>query len=345
MRPGIAVARALAGSWRPVPPPPDLAAASAAEEQLLRSGAGGLAWWRISQDHTLGSSTASRLSEAFRLTTILAKANEERATQLIEALRDGGVEPLLFKGWDCSRMYPHRGMRPHGDVDLCVRPSERARAEAVLEHHPYGVFVDLQVDVGFRFIDWMTSEAWLEELFARSRTATLNGVEVRVLGDEDRLRTLALHAFKGGCWVPRSLCDVAVALETRPEGFSWETCLTADPLVRDWVYTSMGLARRLLGADLRDVPGARETLPNWLMRDVLGRWDAPYPADFGAELSPLPGFSDPLGMARGILARWPGPIQATLTGRSRFGSSPRMPLQLADVARRSVRWLTRSPAS
>lgn len=315
-----------------------------AEDQLIRSGAGGLAWWRLSRGQAAEPSSASRFQEAFRLTTILTKASEERVPRLVQALGEAGVEPLLFKGWDCSRMYPARGMRPYGDIDLCVRPRDHARARDALAGHPDGVFVDLQVDVGFKFPDWMVSDAWIDALFARSRTAVLDGVAVRLMGEEDRLRTLALHALKGGVWYPRSLCDVAVAVESRSPSFSWDTCLSPDPLVRDWVQTSLGLAGRLLGADLRGVPDARRELPNWLVRTVLHTWESPFPSDHGAELRPLSGLTDPVALARGIAARWPGPIQATLSGHARFGPSPRLPLQLADVARRTARRLRRSLA-
>jgi len=29
-----------------------------------------------------------------------------------------GVEPILGKGWAIARLYPERGMRPYGDIDL-----------------------------------------------------------------------------------------------------------------------------------------------------------------------------------------------------------------------------------
>ena len=44
-----------------------------------------------------------------------------------------GVEPLVLKGWAAARLYGEPGLRPYGDLDLCVLPSEEAAARTALQ--------------------------------------------------------------------------------------------------------------------------------------------------------------------------------------------------------------------
>lgn len=338
MKAGVSVARALTGSWRDHPPPagPDMAAIADAEEQLMRSGAGGLVWWRIRSDQNLSESPiGQRFLDAFKLTTLQAQIHESRITRVFKDLGDAGLEPLLYKGWDCARTYPHPGMRPYGDIDLCLLPHDADRARSVLAGNPDNENVD--------FEHHEIETAWIPGLFDRCVSMPFGEVTVRVMGPEDRLRTLALHALYGEVWIPRSLCDVALDVESRPKDFDWDVCLTQDPIVRNWVLTAIALACELLGSDPTGVPATR--LPQWVGRRTLKMWSSPWPTKRGVKLSPLPSVTRPLPLLRGLIKRWPGPIQATLSRRAKFGSAPRLPLQITDVLRRTVSYSARRPLS
>src|SRR5205823_9972858 len=69
---------------------------------------------------------------AYRLYALYAAINERAIAQLFTLLRSSGVEPLLVKGWAAARLYPERGLRPYGDIDLAVAPGQLRAAEAAL---------------------------------------------------------------------------------------------------------------------------------------------------------------------------------------------------------------------
>ena len=43
-----------------------------------------------------------------------------------------GLQPILIKGWAAARLYPETGLRPYGDIDVCVRPDQLAAAKKLL---------------------------------------------------------------------------------------------------------------------------------------------------------------------------------------------------------------------
>lgn len=333
---GASVARALAGSWRDPPALGglDMETLVEVEEQLMRRGTAGLVWWRIRADPAVSESPiGNRFLEAFKMNTVFAGVHQAQISRVLKTLGEADLDPILLKGWDCARAYPHPGMRPYGDIDLCLPPRDEERARSILAGSPDGIGIDLE--------HWEIDAGSLPGLFDRSVTVELDGLPVRVMGPEDRLRTLAIHALKGEVWSPRSLCDVALAVESRPEDFAWEVCLTGDPVVRDWVLTGISLAGHLLGADLDGVPA--KAVPGWVARRTLHMWSSPWPTKHGTGLQRLPHPGRPLALWRGLGARWPGPVQATLSAHTPFDDSPRLTLQLADVARRTFRFLTRQP--
>src|SRR5579863_889158 len=219
---GFAIAAMLAGSWRRAPPRLELPVEdlTAIAPLLLRSGAGALAWWRIR--HSADELLPAALRQ-FRLTYLgyAARAAEYEA-EIIDAfiaLRSSGIEPILIKGWAIARAYPESGLRPCGDIDLCVSPDQRVKARTIMNaRHLSSYSVDL--DTLTRF-----GECCFETIYSRSQLVNLGGSEIRVPCPEDHLRILCLHLLKHGAWRPLWLCDVAAALECRPQTFDWDRCL------------------------------------------------------------------------------------------------------------------------
>ena len=125
---------ALAGAWRPAPPPLPLSAGELAQVTplLLKTGAGALGWWRVRSSELRDSPAAEQRHQAYRLHTILAAHHEGQLKQVVHVLRSAGVEPLLAKGWAVGRPYPEPGLRPYGDIDLCVQPEQYPAAMAAL---------------------------------------------------------------------------------------------------------------------------------------------------------------------------------------------------------------------
>src|SRR5262249_18486029 len=100
-----------------------------------------------------------------------------------------------------------------------------------------------------------------------------------------------------------------------------------------------GLAHQLLGARIDDTPVARRAgrLPGWLAPSVLRQWGARYGRY--ADGKPLAAhLRRPAGLLSAIRARWPNPIEATVSMNGSFSEAPRMVYQLGDCAVRAVRF-------
>jgi hypothetical protein len=330
--PGVLVARLLTGSWRAEPAPAAISVdeAAVAAPLLLRTGSAGLAWRKLRESPAAGSQAGRQLQQAYRL-HLLRHVQRERAVEAaVACLRAREIDPILIKGWAAARLYPEPGARPYGDVDLCVRPEVFNEARAALRERADRFPVDLHAGYGKPFI------GKIDALYARSERVRLGETEVRVLGPEDHLRLLCLHFLRHGAWRPLWLCDVAAAVENRPDGFAWETCLGRG-LHRHWVLRTLGLAHALLEMDLTGVPGGEDlrNLPAWLPEAVTDRWgDAARlrrPERFPQVLRR--DYGRPGRIFRAARQRWPGPVEASITCGAPLNGVPRFPFQLAAFVR------------
>lgn len=334
---GWQAARILSGSWRADPPTPTFTQAELAsvEAELMASGSGGLAWWRIHQNPALRDTEVGvRFHDAFRLHALHAGLHKARIVSVLQAFHAGNIDPVLLKGWASAGLYPERGMRPFGDIDFWVAPQDLDRARAVVASLEPGDGVDLDHPLEL-------SGSSITDMRARSIPATIDGVPLRVLADEDALRVCAIHFLAGASWRPLSLCDVAAALESRSPTFDWDLCLTDDRATREWVLAAIGLASRLLGASREGVPSARDPLPSWLTREVIRRWSQPWPARY--HLEPLPTLAHPIEFARGLGYRWPTSMTSSIRMRVPPNKIPRLPIKIADGITRAIHY-TKRPA-
>ena len=305
---------------------------------LLRTGAASLGWWRVRSSELRTSSAAHELRQAYRLYTLQAARHERRIVQAITLLRSAGVEPLLVKGWAVVRLYPERGLRPYGDIDLCVRPEQYASAVAALAT-PADEPVAVDLHKGLPQLHRPS----LDDVYERSHLVPLGHVDVRILGTEDHLRYICIHMLQHGAYRARWLCDVAVVLESLPEDFDWEYLLRGDPRPADWVASTVCLAHQLLGARLDGIPVAERTrhLPRWLLPSVLNQWSKEeHYMDIG---SIAYSFWNPAQLLRGLRLRWPNPIQATVHVGGLFNELPRLPFQLWECVLRTAHFITQVP--
>jgi putative nucleotidyltransferase-like protein len=195
---------------------------------LCHLGAGALAWWRIRDTGLANTPADAELHNVYRQQRLAALRHERDIREVVSLLRSEGVEPVLVKGWASARHYPERGLRPYGDIDLCVSPTQFAKASRVLKRIEslHGPFVDLHcgfsaIGVGKRlsisrfFID---AQAEWDDLYSRSTSEDLipnSGFQIRVLSDEDHLRILCLHLLRSGARRPAWLGDVALLVSPR----------------------------------------------------------------------------------------------------------------------------------
>src|SRR3954447_10523160 len=131
---GEVVASALACAWRRDPPASQL---SREELRLVaplldRSGAGALAWWKVRRSQLADTDAARGFLQSYRLQTLRAAVREGEIASLFSLVQAASVDALLVKGWAAGRAYPEQGLRPTGDIDICVRPSQYLKAKEVL---------------------------------------------------------------------------------------------------------------------------------------------------------------------------------------------------------------------
>ncbi len=334
---GQTIAAILSGAWRTDPSPLSLSpeVLPAALPLLQETGAGSLAYWRLSRAG-LGSLPCVRgLRQTYRLHTLETAILRDQLYELLRRFRTAGIDPLIVKGWSVSRLYPETGLRPHGDIDVCVRPEEQAVAGVVLADAAGRCgLVDLHAGVAD------LEDRRLDEVYRRSRLVPLRDGEVRILSAEDQLRHLGLHFMRHGAWRPLWLCDVAVALESLPAGFDWDYCRSGDRRLTEWMDCAAALAARLLDAQVPPAAG-HSALPRWLAPAVLHAWqqgadanDAvaePF-ADCLRSLAALPG---------SLRRRWPNPIRAAFTMRvSPFAPLPRVLTQFTAFSLRAWGYLS-----
>ena len=250
------------------------------------------------------------------------------------------MEPLLVKGWAVARLYPERGLRPYGDIDLCVRPEQYAVAvTALAAPAAEPMVVDLHKGLP------QLHRPSLDEVYERSRLARLGDVDVRILGPEDHLRYMCIHMLQHGAYRALWLCDIAVVLESLPEDFDWEYLLRGDRRPADWVASTVCLAHQLLGARLDRIPAVERDrhLPRWLLPAVLSQWSI---EEHYMDSVPSMAYSfrHPAHLLKALRLRWPNPIQATVRVGGPFNELPRLPFQLLECVLRTAYFITQVPS-
>lgn len=346
LRKGRLVAFALEGSWRHSRVAPlELSSADLDEVTplLYGSGAAGLGWRRVRESKLNDTDSAALLQQAYRLLALQAAIHEQKIEKVFRLLRAADVEPILIKGWAAAQLYPDNALRPYGDIDLVVLPGQHQRAVEVLSSPEAN---DCWVDLHERLAE--LDDRPLDLVFARSQIAKLNDSEVRVLSYEDQLALLSIHLLKHGAWRPLWLCDVSAAVESLTPDFAWEICLGTNPRRARWITAAIGLAHRLLHADLSAVPMASEAndIPTWLYESVLKQWATPFAINQPPMSHPTPMgnyLKRPLGIVTALRERWPNPILATISINGQFNDFPRLPYQVGNCAVRLGQFLVQLP--
>jgi hypothetical protein len=325
---GRRVADVLGGSWRESAVPLDVDWLPEVEPLLTGTGAAGLAWRRLEGGTLASAETGTALRSAYLRQRLFARLAERELVRTMSLLRSRGIEPLLVKGWALARQYPAPGLRPSGDIDLCVPPQQHEAALRALAEDPPAL-VPVEINPGYPKLLDRTSD----DLYAHSGVVYLDGTPVRIPAPEEHLRLLCLHLLAHGAWRPIWLCDVAVVLENRGPRFDWDRCLRGHPVYSGWVACTIGLAGQLLGAEIEGTPasGRSARLPRWLAPAVLRQWAAgPGTSSRGNVLPALRRcWREPALLAEELRSRWRNPIQASVELHAPFNDLPRLPLQLA----------------
>jgi hypothetical protein len=333
---GSLIAKVLESSWYQSPSPLNISfeELDIVTPMLLESGAGALGWKRVSNSKLRTTPAALELEQAYRLHALQSAIHELEIENALALLRSAAVEPILVKGWAIARLYPEVGLRPYGDLDLCVAPRDYRAARFALEKEVNKTYtVDLHR--GFKTLD---DKSW-DELFARSRLLKLGNIEVRVLSPEDHLRVLCFHFLREGAWRPLWLCDLAVGLETRPADFDWRLFSDSNNRRQKWFACAIALAHQLLGANMEGVREAirKERLPSWLLPSVLKAWEVRSMSKRHKTPTSTAWRNPTQALKLEYLrSHWPNPIEATIGVNGPFNEMSRLPFQLGNCVLRTI---------
>ena len=329
---GIEIADILLGSWRPATVPRIVSRDQLDQivSILLSTGLASIALRQIENVESLPRNLIEDLEQACRHHMLKAAVHDLEITDIFNRANAVNIEPILFKGWALARLYPDAGLRPYGDIDLWVRPDELDRLYRALpsgNDHVYCVEPHISFYPQF--------ERSFDEVMNKSRFIPLNDVKVRVPCDEDHLRFICLHFLFHGGWRPLWLCDVALMVESTGPGFDWDRCLRGSRKYADWIACVIGLAHRLLGAQVDGTPVAKraKSLPGWLTEAVLTQWAKGPGMSFAETLSfSLPRrLLKPTALARSLREHWRNPIQASVEMNASFSDTPRGLLQFGSL--------------
>ena len=265
---------------------------------------------RIRDSSVADSVVGDQLRDAYRLHALQAAVHELELAQVVRALATAGIEALIVKGWTAARLYAEPGLRPYGDIDVCVAPEQHSAAQAALAEPAPPVNVDLHrgLAVNRRVLPDLPS---FEEALERAERVRLEDVEVPILAPEDHVALLCVHLLSHGVWRPLWLCDVAAAVESLPDDFDWDRCLGRSRRLATWVGATLTLAEQLLGAKPNEAPPLLGPTPGWLEPTVLKQWSSPrshYPGDLVG--LPAGRYLRPARALRVVRANWVNPIQA-----------------------------------
>ena len=258
--------RPLAGEWALV------------EEEAQRHNLRELTY-RLLADGPLADAVPPALLERLRAPYLdTARRNAlafHETRRMVRALADRGIEVVLLKGIALARFtYAEPGLRNMADVDVMVRRDRLAEAEQVYLAHGYGPTPRPDVDETCRcskHLAWLVkAEApvvelhWsldsptspfhldLDGLWARTRAAVLDGVQVRVLAPEDLVLHLAIHAsyhHQFNRTALKGLVDIQTVVARHRGEIDWEALTKRAGAwgVAGFIWATLRLSQDLLG--------------------------------------------------------------------------------------------------
>ena len=367
----------LHGIWREQLPPLqlDVAAWERLAPILLETRAAPLVWRRLKHSTLADHALAAPFAERHRHEWMLARVRIAQLETLLQTLRAADIEAIPVKGWLHARLYADAGLRPAGDIDLCVQTRDFAAAIAALKASGGQSLRDENLnrvqnkrlrEEKFWFPDaplgWCavelhaeltdlhapTEPKW-EKLLERGETVRIGATETRVLRPEDELRLAAIHLWRSEAGRPLWLCDLGAMLEARGPNWSWEKCLGRDRVRASWVASALLLARELTGVSLEGAPFEHQKLPRWLVPHVIEQWQSgDSPTETGEVMwhyfsSPGRLWQERAEFARELAIRWPAPIFAAIGCRRPLDNSPRWSWQMRYCAKLSGEFLAHLP--
>lgn len=248
-------------------------------EAAGRHGVAPLLYHRLKTSHSNGRVPAF-VMEKLHLSYLGSSARSmglyDGLAKVLAALRRDDLPVIVLKGAHLAELvYANRALRPMSDVDLLVAENDLVRVESVLLGMGYTPLEQVRV-VGrdnkhFSYrsaerslcveVHWTLApptgpfEIDTAGQWRRARAAVIAGVEVAVLGPEDLLLHLCLHACEHSFAMGlKGLCDIDRSLEHYRGEIDWGLLQSCG---RQWgvsrcAYLTLRLGRELLGIPVPD---------------------------------------------------------------------------------------------
>ncbi|MGE3517508.1 MAG: nucleotidyltransferase family protein [Vicinamibacterales bacterium] len=201
-----------------------------------------LVWWNLTSA-PLEAAERATLREQYHKAWLRNQHHLALASTTLDALHRAGIETLLLKGAALAlTVYDGVGVRPFGDVDVLVRPSDAGAAREVLRARGWspvrnvepsslplrhslaysngsGVDFDLH---WYSLRDCSGDEESDSGFWRRALPLSLEGVQTRVLCPSDQLLHLCAHGLQ---WTPvptdHWLADAVTVLRRVDGGVPW----------------------------------------------------------------------------------------------------------------------------
>ena len=204
---------------------------------------------------------------------------------LWQQLREAGFTPVIMKGAACRSVYPVPGVRLSSDEDVLVPPAQFAACLDFLRAAGFtGEGSAEDFEVGLRRSDGLYIELhrtpfapddavlggcndYFASLHERAMTIQCDGAALQVMGAQDHMLLLILHAFKhllfSGFGL-RQVCDMVLWAETYGASIDWEEIADCCIPVR-----ALGFARAVfqIGVQYLDMDTAKADLAPIFLQD------------------------------------------------------------------------------
>lgn len=246
-----------------------------------------------------------------------------------DLFRENGIEPIIFKGWAAARYYPDNVFRSTHDLDISVPSSQYGLARSIAASSAGRKFV-IDLHREFRNHD---KRSW-DELFTDSKLIETPFGSIRVLSDEDHLRSLVTHWLYDGGEYKEKLWDIYYLIDSTRNSFNWEKCLSAaSDDRRRWIAIVVLLASKYLELDISTTPAEIKNgkIPGWIIQELEKKWDT------DLRMVPLDDvISSPAKFIQQLRLRFPpNPIQATIESEGSLDSRFQYKYQLKSIIKRS----------
>lgn len=217
---------------------------------------------------------------------------------LWQQLRQAQFTPVIMKGAACRSVYAVSGVRQSSDEDILVPVDQFWDCVAFLKDQGFtcGEAAEDAFEVGLRRNDGLYIElhrtpfapddsvlsgcnAWFDGLWDRCMTIDADGAELQVMGPDDHMLLLILHAFKhllfSGFGL-RQVCDVVLWAERYGQQIQWQSIVERCRAVRALGFAAavfqIGAQHLALDAEKAALPPqllGEEELAEVLLEDIL----------------------------------------------------------------------------